>query len=256
MTKRNLLLLNTNVTSERRAAANYERLGSKCQKFVAPFAKAFPLSKDGNPAEFPIKFLDMWLAENNLLDGHRLPAMVMEDYSRDVNTWRPVEGTSSDSWMAHVQRRGRAIADLNKATSHRRVRELGLHPFHIDPHHGVFTLYRAEEKIALGELPTELETFMNTKKRRVERLMRSADFGLLGLAQQDMIETLHDGILKLEQNVKAETEFLKKRYKRLQIQLSSMLNEGKLIPKNHGLKEFIKDDLEGDGVAADAPISG
>jgi len=220
-----------------RQDAGYRKIGLRYHGLVKSFADQFGQPKGKEPIKAQVKDFDLFLAEFGLV---QLPAMEPVDPATDDGHWRPKDGAQSDAWIAHCTRRYRLLGELNKSFSHRRVREeLNLHPFHVSISHGEVVIRLTQDKVVLGELSSEVERVVKTKKSKVLHLMRSSDFDALSPTQQDKVETLLDAIEKLERDVQSSTEFLTRQYNRLRLSFESAVKTGRLHPKNGGLIDFV-----------------
>lgn len=252
----------------------YGRLGEKFRQHALDFSHHFPIADGKSSCNFNVKRFDIWLAINGFvtlpkMDGFNFDLAKMA-YTRiteetDAETiaqkcawfdalvggetpWHPAEGAKSDAWIAYTTRRYRLLNDLNKATAHLRVKDdHGVNPFHVSISHREVVVRHSQQKVVLGDLPFELESIVQTKKKKVLRLIKSSDFSVLSVEQQQHVESLLDAIEKMEDDVKSTSRFLTRQYNRLRVSFESAIKSGELIPKNGGLKGFIAYEEKEDG---------
>lgn len=220
----------------------HERLGSRYKDHIASFVDAFPLSEDGKVAHYPVKDFDLWLERQGILT---LPQMARHDGPSNEDPWRPVAGAQSDAWIAHTQRRYRQVQELNKATAHTRVIEMGLVPFVVSVSHGRLTVRRTEQKVSLGDLPREVESILRTKRQKLDRLLNSSDFTVLPVSEQITVQSLMHSIQGYETLIFSASQNLRGHFELFRASLKRAVDGGDIIPKNGAINALIYDKEDG-----------
>ena len=222
----------------------HERLGSKFKDHVASFAAKFPIQQKGEPSFYPVKELDLWLADKGFLV---LPEMEPAPTNGVEDPWRPLGGAKSDGWIAHTQRRYRCVQDLNKATAHSRLREQGinLEPFSVTVSHSKVCVRHSELKVSLGDLPREIESIMQTKRTKLERLLNSSDFSVLPPSERNAVESLMLAIETFEGTLRAQSMNLTGHFRILRKSLQRAVLAGVIVPQNGAIKAIIAADEGG-----------
>jgi hypothetical protein len=196
--------------------------GSAMKEIALRFAERFPLEKFGQPKNISIEDLDQWLDEQNLL--------VL-----------PPVGTpkDSDAWLGHLQRRHQCIQNINKASTHPRMRDEGSHCYIIKPQYGRVIIRAPHEQIAQGEIPTKITTILRTRRQQLRYLMESADWEVLPAEERVAVKYLTHAIDGFEETVMSQIRTIGKQFNELASAIQKAVDSKMIIPKNGGINNVL-----------------
>lgn len=147
----------------------------------------------------------------------------------------------SDAWQAFLQRRFQAKVGLNKAASHPRIQD-ACPPYHIAQcGHGKLEVKSTFGAAASTKVGRQVESLVETKQTALRHLLQSVDFENLMPAQQAQLQNLHDSIEDYKHRLNFEADRLSGKFERFRHDLSELVNSGRLIPSNGGIKGLLSD---------------
>lgn len=201
------------------------RRGLTASEIAVKFAKDFPVGTHSDPTRISVEELDNWFCQNGLL--------VL-----------PPEGVSkkSDAWLGHLQRRHQCLRDLNKASTHPRMRDYGVEPFIAKPRGGMIIIRPPHEQIVQCDVARKLDTVLTTKRTQLRYLMESADWSVLPEHERAIAEELGGEVDLMEANLRNHIDHIRSKFDRLAHKISSAVKRKEIVPQNGGIKAFIEAD--------------
>jgi len=145
---------------------------------------------------------------------------------------------SGDTWLAHLQRRHQVRHNLCKASAHPRMET----PYTIQSltGHAKFEVMSPEQAVSRNNIIRRLDNLLNTKRKQLNYLMQSADFGILPPEEKAVAESIYDDIEGFSRRVHLETELLDNKLYKLQARIRQSLERGEIRPQNRSFQRLIE----------------
>lgn len=149
---------------------------------------------------------------------------------------------SSDAWKAHLQRRHELKYRINQAGSHPRMDT----PFIIEALGSCQWEVRAPHvAISKTKMFSSLESLTNTKRKRLEYLMQSADWNVLPAHERAFAEALFDDIDMFQSSLNLNVQQLTSKFAKLEGRLRRAVEIGEIKPRNGGIRAIVDSSNEG-----------
>ena len=157
---------------------------------------------------------------------------------------------SSDGWLAFLQRRQIAKQNLNRAAAHPRMRDHGMAPYYISVFgHGMLRVLPAVEAIASDNSANKIQSLVVSRKRRVDYLLQSVDFGELPPSMQIKAALLDKAMRYYIKDQETAADRLNEAYEELRGGVTALIASNSVTPTNGGIAAIIdetNDDTDDD----------
>lgn len=166
-----------------------------------------------------------WAYQNGLLN--ELPPRDAEKGSKD--------------WLAHLQLRHQARANLNKAAAHPSMIPYGGAFIVAASAGGLFVRSTAQQMVE-GGLTDSVGKLANTKRKQLEYLIQSTDWAQLPMATRNTVEDLKDDLDNWIARVSLDAQHMEHRLSKLKGRLDRMVQTGEVIAVNGGIAGLLGSD--------------
>ena len=192
-----------------------------------------------------------WAKEHGLFEGDIPPAEIQatqDDVPLYDEHGNPitVSNKQSDEWLAYLQRRHQARVNHNKAAEHDEMNTCG-GAYTIAPVDGNTVAIKSVRSVFLDNKAAEqIDRFIKTKRRKLAYLFQSTDWSQVKPYERLFAENLMEEIDEWGDEISNRQKKLEGRFNRLRLRLEQQVNAGEIVPTNHALEHFIKEDEDDD----------
>jgi hypothetical protein len=169
-----------------------------------------------------------WMFENGILEA----------------SWPDITDKSSDEWMAFLQRRHVALSRLNKASSHPSLIPYGGAFYVASQGAGSLVVRSAMQQMLHGTLADKVGTVAVTKRKQLEYLIQSTDWGQLPPHLRLTVEDLKDDLDNWSETIALAATHMEQRLAKLSSRLGTMVKLGQIKPVNGGIAGLLTDETE------------